>query len=535
MDERRVIQSAGIVGFFTMLSRVLGLARDVLMANVFGTSLAMSAFVVAFTIPNLLRRLFGEGALSAGFVPVFMDVRRREGDPAAWGLVTKVASLVFLVLAGITLLGWAFAWGGLRWAEPGGKLFLILSLLRIMLPYMIFICLAALAMAVLNAYYHFAVPAAAPCLLNLVWIVALAAVAGRAGGDERIRVVAWAVLGAGVLQLLVQFPALMRFGYRPGWSFAPTDPLVRRVVGLMGPAALGLAVVQVNVLVDRLLAAWVGPWAPAALFYSERLIYLPLGIFATALGTVLLPVFSGHAAAGDEHRLRSTIRHALRNLLFIMIPASTGLLVLARPIVETIFASGRFTGASTGLTAVALQFYAPGLVVFSTVKVFVPAFYARQDTRTPVRVGLGAVGLNLALNVTFVLTWPTELKHAGLALGTVLSSLFNACVLGWIMHRRFGSPGWGRVAVSAGRAAACAAAMAAAAAAVHPVLQNLGLRFLPVKAAQVLALAGTIGLAAAVYFGAAVLLRAPELRNVAAALGRAAAARPRRMDPQDPG
>lgn len=518
MDNRNVIKSAGVVGFFTMVSRFLGLARDVFMANVFGTSLAMSAFVVAFTIPNLFRRLFGEGALSAGFVPVFIDVRKRDGDEAAWSLARKVATLVLVILAALTLAGLIVSWVGIRAAEPGGMARTILSLLRIMLPYMIFICLAALSMAALNSYYHFAVPAATPCLLNLVWIAALAAVAGRQGGDERIEVVAWAVLIAGILQLAVQVPVLRRFGYRPGWDFAPRDPQVRRVVALMGPAALGMAVVQVNVIVDKLLAAWVGAWAPAALFFSERLVYFPLGVFATALGTVLLPVFSSQVAEDDNDRMRATVRHALCNLLFIMIPASIGLLVLARPIVEMIFASGRFGGTSSDLTAVALRFYAPGLLVFSLVKVFVPAFYARHDTRTPVRVGIWAVVLNLVLNVAFVLTWPEYLKHAGLALATVLASLFNATVLAIIFHRRYGSPGWKAVAVSAARSAVAAGVMAMAALAVHPAARAWAAGHLPAKAAQVASVLVTVGLAAIVYFILAALLRSPELRDVTGAL-----------------
>ena len=520
VDDRRVIRSAGVVGFFTMVSRLLGLARDVFMANVFGTSLAMSAFVVAFMIPNLFRRLFGEGALAAGFVPVFVEMRKKKGDAAAWALAGKVATLVVTLLSAIAVIGLAAAWAGLRAVEPGGQAFAVLSLLRIMLPYMVFICLAALSMAVLNSFYHFAVPAATPCLLNLVWIAALAMVAGREGGDERIEVVAWAVLLSGALQLLVQLPVLRRFGYRPRWDFAPRDPQVRRVVALMGPAALGMAVVQVNVVVDKLLASWVGPWAPAALFFSERLVYFPLGVVATALGTVLLPVFSGQAAVEDDRRMLATVRHALCNLLFIMIPASVGLLVLARPIVEMIFASGRFSSSSTDLTAVALRFYAPGLLVFSLVKVFVPAFYARHDTRTPVRIGIGAVVLNFVLNVTFVLTWPLHLKHAGLALATVLASLFNAAVLAALLHRRYGSPGWGRVASSALRSAAAAAVMAVAATGAHPAIYAFGLRHLPVKAAQILAVALTILLAGAVYFALAALLRSPELHEVTAALRR---------------
>jgi len=327
------------------------------------------------------------------------------------------------------------------------KVAIILPLLRIMLPYMIFICLAALSMAILNSFRHFAVPAATPCLLNIIWIFTILTVFPYLSNDQhiQIRAVSWAVLLAGLVQLSAQIPVLMKYGYRFHFSWAWNDRRVGTVLKLMGPAALGLAITQFNVLIDRLLATWVGPWAPASLFFSERLIYFPLGIFATALGTVLLPTFSSHAADKDTFGMRETLNHSLRNLMFVMVPAAVGLFVLAFPIIRMIFQWKTFDVQSTWYTAIALQCYAPGLIVFSLAKVFVPAFYGQQDTLTPVKVGIATVALNIILNLIFIVTLPLNWKHAGLAGATVIAEAFYAVVLAVLLHRRIGSPGWRQI------------------------------------------------------------------------------------------
>ena len=256
---------------------------------------------------------------------------------------------------------------------------------------------------------------------------------------------AWAVIVAGVLQFVVQLPMLYRKGFRLGWKLSLNDARVKRMLILMGPAAIGLAVTQLNVVIDRLLAIWIGDWAPAALFYSERLIYFPLGLFATALGTVLLPVFSSQSSTSDEAGMAKTITNSLRSLLFIMIPAGIGLAMMATPIVALLFQQGAFDEASTWLTARALRFYAPGLLVFSLAKIFVPAFYAQLDTKTPVKVGIFCVGINLMLNLIFVLTFPLYWKHAGLAIATVLAELVYAATLGILLHKRVPHIQWAYV------------------------------------------------------------------------------------------
>lgn len=514
-----------MVGIWTLASRLLGLVRDVLMSGLFGTSLSMSAFVVAFMIPNLFRRLFGEGALSAAFVPVFVETREREGIGASRGLFCRALTWLALILAGFTAVGWLASTAGLSAVDPGGKTAAILALLRIMLPYMIFICMAALSMAALNACGHFAVPALTPVLLNVVWIGALVFVVPRAGDDPagRIAVVAWAVLIAGVVQWAAQLPVLGRYGIRPAPAIARRDPELRRVLLLMAPAALGLAVGQVNVMIDKLLAAVISAQAPAALYFSERLVYLPLGLFATAMGLVLLPALSGHAARDAVAEIPPAVNHALRNLMFLMIPASVGLFVLARPVVSMLFEWGTFGGESTTLTVRALMFYAPGLLVFSVVKVLVPAFYARQNTQTPVRVAVGCVGLNLGLNLVFLLTWPAGWKHAGLACATVISSGLNGAVLAVLLHRQLGSPGWRGIAISAARCGVAALGMAWCAARVHAGLSAWALiGGLPGKLDDIAAVLGAV-LAGAVSYGVlAWALRAPELREWTGALRREA-------------
>ncbi len=513
MEPKKIIQSVGVISGFTLLSRVLGLARDVLMAGFFGTSLVMSAFVVAFTIPNLFRRFFGEGALSAAVVPVLVETREKEGDASVWLLVNRVHSLLAVVLTLITLAVILLA---AIISPESEKTAAVLSLLQIMMPYMIFICLAAVSMGILNSFHHFAISAFAPSLLNILWIATLLFVVPNLGNtpEEKIRAVAWAVLLAGFLQWAVQWPVLRHFGWKPGFSTDWKNARVKKILLLMGPAALGMAAAQINVMIDKFLAMWVSAEAPAALFFSERLIYFPLGIFATALGTVLLPVFSGHAAREDHEQIRKGITDGLRHLLFIMIPAAVGLLVLARPIVQMIFEWKEFGADSTWMTAIALQCYAPGLIVFSLAKIFVPAFYAMQDTKTPVKIGACAVALNLLLNITFILTFPQAVKHAGIAFATVLSATFSMVVLVLILQRRIGKPDWKRVGASSVRAFGAAGVMALVVLQVYALFPALS------KVGQIVSVLASIAAGGGVYFLSAALLKVPELSEIVNALRR---------------
>jgi len=513
MEPKKIIQSAGVVSALTLLSRVLGLARDVLMAGFFGTSLVMSAFVVAFTIPNLFRRFFGEGALSAAVVPVLVETREKEGGERAWALVNRVLSLLAIVLTLITAAVILFAFAA---PVSGEKAIAVLSLLRIMMPYMIFICLAAVSMGVLNSLHHFTVPAFAPSLLNVVWIGTILLIVPHITGsaETKIHAIAWTVLLAGVLQWAVQWPVLFRYGWKPAFRPDFSDARVKRILLLMGPAVLGMAATQINVVVDNFLALWVSAEAPSALYYSQRLIYFPLGIFATALGTVLLPVFSSHAAREDHNEIRLGITNAMRHLLFIMIPASVGLLVLARPIVQMIFEWKTFGAGSTAMTAIALQCYAPGLIVFSIAKIFVPAFYAMQDTKTPVKIGAAAVLLNLVLNITFILTLPQAVKHAGIAAATVLSAALSTVALAFILQRRIGLPDWRVIRQGVLRALGASTVMALVILQVYALFPGVG------KVGQIVSVLVSIAAGAGVYFLIVALLKVSELSEVVNALRR---------------
>ncbi len=523
MKDGKVIRSAGVVGSFTLLSRGLGMARDIIIAYHFGTSLLASAFFVAFTIPNLFRRLFGEGALSAAFIPILIETRTQEGDKAAWKLASRVVTMTAALLTAIAILGVLLFSVGLRCPGVSEKWLTTFALSRVMFPYVLFICLAALSMAVLNSYKHFSSSAFAPCLLNLILIVAMLVVFPLVGNDpsNRAMVLAWAVLIAGIAQVGIQLPALKRFGCPFRFSSHWNDPRVKQMLMLMGPAALGMAVTQFNVLIDRTLALWIGAWAPAALFYSERLIYLPLGVIASAMATVLLPTFSTHAAEKNTEAMRETITHSIRHLAFIMLPAALGLLVLAPAIFQALMEwGGSFNAESSLLSTRALRFYAPGLVVFSAAKVFVPAFYAMKDTKTPVRIGIYTVGLNLILNIVFILTLPTYWKHAGMAFSTVIAEAVGMVALGILLTRRMGNLHWLEILRSFLRCLFCALAMAVVAwlamYAWKPLLDGL----LPSKIAQIASVILAMGVGAALYFGLTFLLRAPELREIKSAIRR---------------
>ncbi|MBR6023123.1 MAG: murein biosynthesis integral membrane protein MurJ [Kiritimatiellae bacterium] len=524
MENKNVIRWAFAVGGFTMLSRILGLAREMLMAKVFGTTLAMSAFVVAFRIPNLFRALFGEGALSAALVPVYQETRRNDGESEGWRLVRRVTTLVGAFLLTVTALG--IVGMSVALARPEAlseKWAAVLPLARVMLPYVFFICMAAMGMAALNAHRKFSVAAFTPALLNITMILSLLFVVPLAREGGKMAVVAWTVFAAGAVQMVYQMPALWREGWRPGTDWNWRDERVKRVFLLMGPGALGMAVNQVNVMLSSILALHAGSWAPSALYYAERLIYLPQGILAVSLGTVLLSVLSDYAAQGQWGEVRESVHHGLRTLLFVMTPAALGLCALAEPVVRMLLERGEFNEASTAMTARALRFYAPGLMVFCLAKVFVPAFYAQQDTKTPVKIGMVSVGLCCLMNVASVAFLPTYWKHAGLALSTVLAECFTGTMLAVCLRRRLGPLGVRGILAGFSRALGAAAAMSAAAWWVERTLRAWlchDVWWMPTQGAQGVACGAAIAVGAAIYFGIARAFRFPELGFVAEALAK---------------
>jgi len=447
----RILRSAAVVGAMTAVSRVAGVVREQLMAYAFGTSLAKSAFNVAFQLPNLFRRLFGEGALASAFVPVYTDVLEKEGPEEANRLFARVAGLLVAVLSIISAIGILIALALQHWwFTPDSRWAMILPLLRIMLPYALLICLAALVMGALNAMHDFATSALTPVFLNLVMIIAIIDFCPPCMSDPLrcFKMIAWSVLVAGVVQVAVQLPPLVKRGVSLRLLFDwRNEPHLKRVLNLMAPTMIGNSVFQINVFVDSILAMWAAEWAPAALLYAENIAYLPLGLIGNAFGTVLLPTFSKQATDEDHEALAHTIEHALCSSLIITAPAAVALTVLALPVVEILYLwpGGKFMEQDAIWTMRALAGLAPGLIFFSMQKVLTPAFYALKDARTPLRVGLWGVGMNFTLNVIFVLTWPQGWKHVGLVVSTVLVSAINSVSLALAMRQRIGSPRWSAV------------------------------------------------------------------------------------------
>jgi putative peptidoglycan lipid II flippase len=517
----RVLRSAAVVSAMTGVSRVTGLVREQLMAHAFGTGLAKSAFVVAFTIPNLFRRLFGEGALSAALIPVYIETREREGVAEANRLVGRVAGLLVSALGALTALGILLALALEQWFVPSeSRWAAILPLLRVMLPYAPLICLAALVMGVLNALRYFTISALAPVFLNLIWIFTLLAICPFLPPDPMIRIqaVAWGVIVAGVVQVVVQLPALSRRGVRLRLLFSwRGDARIRRILLLMAPMLMGVGAFQINVVIDGLLAMWAAPWAPAAVQYADLIVYLPLGLIGNAFGTVLLPTFSHQAAKEDHAGMCATLESSLRHVFVIATPAAIGLTVLALPVVELLYVwpNGKFGYQDAIWTMRALAALAPGLLFFSLQKSLMPVFYALKDTRTPLRVALWGVGMNFVMNVVFVMTWPEGWKHVGLMISTVIVSIVNTVALTQALHKRIQSPRTGVLIPTALGVALASTGMGLAAWEAHLWLNEcLRPAIHSVKLLQLATLSGAMLIATIVYVLLAYLLCRPALREV---------------------
>jgi len=454
-----VARHVGAVSAATFLSRILGLLRDQVFAAWFGAGTAADAFNMAFRVPNLVRDLFAEGAMSASFVPTFTEWRERQGDEAAWALGRQLMSTLLAVLLGLCTLGWIFApqiigliAGG--FAVVPGKLALTVTLTRIMLPFLPAVALAAAAMGMLNARGVFFLPAFAPALLNIGMIVfGLSLIpAARAIGWPVITAMAFGVVLGGVLQFACQLPALHKLGFRFRLEIPTWHPGVRRVAFLMLPATIGLAATQVNIFVSQAIAASFREGSVSWLQYAFRLMQLPIGLFGVAVGTVSLPALSRAAARRDIPGLRATLSESVRLVFLLTVPAALFLAVMARPIIALLFQHGRFHAVDTIATGDALVMYCVGLPAFAAVGIFTRAFYAQGDTRTPVRATFVAVGVNLALNLLFV--GPLAglgLAHRGLALATSVTSLLNLSQLAFRLRSRIGGIDGGRILRSLGK------------------------------------------------------------------------------------
>jgi putative peptidoglycan lipid II flippase len=447
----KLMLKTSVVSGMTLVSRILGLVRDIVFARYFGASLVMDAFLVANRIPNMLRRFFAEGAFSQGFVPVMARYREQHDHQDAQEFVDSVAGTFGIILFLVTLVGVIAAPLLVAVVAPGfvgadGRFELATLMLRFTFPYLFFVSLTAFAGGILNTYGRFAIPAFTPVILNIVLIAGAIWLAPLL--EEPGMALAYGVLVAGLLQLLFQVPFLLRIRALPRPKWAIHHEGVRRVMTLMLPAIFGSSVAQINVLVGGIIASMLGVGKISLLYYSDRLMEFPLGLFGIALATVTLPYLSRQHAKGSHEEFSATIDWSMKLVLLIALPAAVGLIVLAEPLVATIFYGGVFTEDDVRMAGLALQAFAIGLVGFSYVKILAPAYFAREDTKTPVRIGLIALAVNFVLSIT--LAWYlTSIgfagSHAGLALAISIAALLNGLLLYrglrryWVLRH---SAGW---------------------------------------------------------------------------------------------
>ena len=430
----------------TMVSRVLGLARDVVLARMFGPGDGTDAFFLAFKIPNFLRRLFAEGAFNQAFVPVLSEYRSQRSHAEVKTLVDSVAGSLGAVLLALTvivviaapLIAIPLAWG---FRDNADKFALFVDMFRITFPYLLLISLTAFASAILNSYDKFAIPALTPALLNVALIGAAVLLSPYMGRPEVA--LAIGVLIAGVAQLVFQLPALARLRLLPIPALNPQHEGVRRVMTLMIPALFGVSVSQINLLLDTFIASLLVSGSVSWLYFSDRLVELPLGIFGIAIATVVLPSLSRKHADKSLADFAAMLDWAFRMVLLIAIPASLALILLAQPLIITLFQGQNFSVDDVTKVTSSLQAYTLGLVAFMSIKVFAPGYYSRQDTRTPVRIGILAMAANMVMNI--LLVFVLDFAHTGLALATSLAAILNATLLllGLIRQKVFQfQPGW---------------------------------------------------------------------------------------------
>jgi putative peptidoglycan lipid II flippase len=436
----QMLKSSGALGIATLTSRCLGMVREIAYARFMGDGWVAGAFMLAFTIPNLFRRLLGEGALTAACIPIFKEKEKTEGDAAVWqaanavisGMFLAATAIILLVVAGVTIALWVRPW------LP--DTLLMLKLLRIMFPYMLLVCLTAIFMGLLNTRGRFFVPAMGATMLNVVMIASVFWLAPRLGRDLESQIfgLAIGVLIAGVVQAAFQWPSLRHAGYRFYWVNPVPDPTVKRVLHQMIPGTIGVAAFQINVLLTQVLAFWVDPGIVASFNYAVRLMELPQGVFGISLAVYLLPTLTGLAAEKDMPGYRATLRQGIGYLFFVNLLASILLIVLAEPIVRLLFERGKFGPDATHRAALALGCLAPGLVAFSLVNILARAFYALGDTRTPMKVSVVCLGINLVFSALLVV----PLAQAGLGMANTVSATLNVTLLQFALKRKIGRLDW---------------------------------------------------------------------------------------------
>ena len=429
-----LLRSSALAGCMTMLSRVLGLLRDIVIASFVGASANADAFFIAFKIPNFLRRLFAEGAFSQAFVPVLADYKAQGSILAVKALVDRVAGVLggslllitTLAILAAPLVTAIFAPGFVSQPE---KFELTAGMIRITFPYLLLISMTGFCGAILNSYGRFAVPAFTPVFLNISLI--FAALVAAPWFDEPVYALAWGVFLAGIVQLLFQLPSLYRLDLVPRPIWDTRDEGVRRILKLMVPALFGVSVSQINLLLDTVLASFLPTGSVSWLYYSDRLAELPLGVFGIAIATVILPNLSAHRAADRQQHFETTLDWAMRSVLLIGVPAALALILLAEPILITLFQYGALTADDVDMAALSMRAYSLGLIAFMLVKVLAPGFYARKDIATPVKIGIIAMAANMVMNLLLVLPlmYYWNIGHLGLALATSLAAYLNAGLL----------------------------------------------------------------------------------------------------------
>jgi putative peptidoglycan lipid II flippase len=535
-----IARRAGVVSAAVLASRVLGLVREQVFAAAFGAGKHLDAFITAFRIPNLLRDLFAEGALSAAFVTTFAQELERTGEKAAWRLASLVVNALAVIVGGLCLLGIWFAPAITRAIAPGfaevpGKLELTVQLTRIMFPFLLLVALAAVAMGILNTRNRFGIPAAASAFFNLGSILGgLACVAwlapGYLGGvvasmrggalpppdpeltTRAITGMAVGTLFGGLLQLAVQLPSLWRVGFRYQPALAFRDPALTQVLRLMAPATIGAAAVQMNVFVNNNFASYLGNGPVSWLNVAFRLMQLPIGLFGVAIGTVTLPLISRHAARGEADAMRTSLRQALELVALLCLPAAAGLAWFGVPVIGLIYEHGRFTARDTAAAAQALAGYAVGLAGYAGIKVLAPAFFALNDARTPMRVSLLSIVVNFALNWLFVRV--LGFGAVGLALSTSAVALGNFAILFAVLRSRLGPLGGGLGATLA-RIGVATVLMLVASLAVDATLAGWTPAHVPAVVRHGLRVAVVVPVAVAAFWAACRLLRiaVPSLRR----------------------
>jgi len=455
-EKKQFTKAAGIIGGFTLISRILGFIRDMIIAWFFGAGLLSDAFFVAFRLPNLFRRLFGEGSLTVAFIPVFSEHISKYGKEEAFLLAKSAVRMLSVILAITAIIGIITAPGIVQIMAPGftgAKFSTTVTLTRIMFPYIFFICLVALSMGILNVLGHFAAPALAPVLLNLSIIAAVLFISPAL--SEPVIGLAFGVIIGGILQLLLQLPFLIQKGFYFWQKAGIYHPGLKKIGKMMLPAVFGAAVYQINMLISTLLASFLAEGSVSYLYYADRLVQFPLGIFAISMSVAILPSLSRQAESRDMHALTDTFSYAIKLIFFITIPAMTGLIVLRQPIVALLFERGAFDPVSTRLTADALLYFSLGLWAFSAVRIVVSTFYALQDTKTPVKIA----SISVFANIVLCLALMKPLAHAGLALAASLSSMTNFILLILALRNKLGALGGKKIIESIAKSVVCSLVM----------------------------------------------------------------------------